>query len=199
MFVLSAVWAATWQNQHNDLCTQRGLRSAWASARSDQSLRCTHEESLDPYKATHWAHIKEIRLGGCPGSSESLQGACRWFCRTVAHLSYLIWFWCVLFCSFSSFTALHLTTLVSILARIICEPSQVLLAGGQRLFFSGIYRFRSTLRLTRLKISEILTGRKLQIKMSRAGYGNRSYQFLMISLFHLRRWFCHISWRLFDI
>ena len=30
------------------LCAQRRLRSAWASAQSDQSLRCPHEESLDP-------------------------------------------------------------------------------------------------------------------------------------------------------
>ena len=28
------------------LCAQRRLRSAWASAQSYQSLRCTHEESL---------------------------------------------------------------------------------------------------------------------------------------------------------
>ena len=34
------------------LCAQRRLRSAWASAQSDQSLRCTHEESLGPL-ATH--------------------------------------------------------------------------------------------------------------------------------------------------
>ena len=33
-------WAATWQNQHNDICAQRRLRSAWASAQSDQSLHC---------------------------------------------------------------------------------------------------------------------------------------------------------------
>ena len=38
----------SWQNQQNDLCTQRRLRSAWASAQSDQSLRCLHEESLGP-------------------------------------------------------------------------------------------------------------------------------------------------------
>ena len=29
------------------LCAQRRLRSAWASAQSDQRLRCPHEESLD--------------------------------------------------------------------------------------------------------------------------------------------------------
>ena len=31
------------------LCAQRRLRSAWAFARSNQSLRCPHEESLGPY------------------------------------------------------------------------------------------------------------------------------------------------------
>ena len=30
------------------LCAQRRLRSAWASAQSDQSLRCPHEEALGP-------------------------------------------------------------------------------------------------------------------------------------------------------
>ena len=34
-------WAAAWQNQQTDLCTQRRLRSAWASARSYQSSQCT--------------------------------------------------------------------------------------------------------------------------------------------------------------
>ena len=52
-----AFWTASWpnqqndicahenlaeacQNQHNDLYTQQRLRSAWASAQSDQSLCC---------------------------------------------------------------------------------------------------------------------------------------------------------------
>ena len=30
------------------VCTQQRLRSAWASAQSDLSLRCPHEESLGP-------------------------------------------------------------------------------------------------------------------------------------------------------
>ena len=30
------------------LCTQGRLRSAWASAQSDQSLCCPHEETLGP-------------------------------------------------------------------------------------------------------------------------------------------------------
>ena len=42
------IWAAAWQNQQNDLCTQQRLRSAWVSAQSDPSLRCPHEETLGP-------------------------------------------------------------------------------------------------------------------------------------------------------
>ena len=30
------------------VCAERRLRSAWASAQSDQSLRCPHEETLGP-------------------------------------------------------------------------------------------------------------------------------------------------------
>ena len=40
--------AASWQNQQNGMCAQRRLWSAWASAQSDQSLRCPHEENLGP-------------------------------------------------------------------------------------------------------------------------------------------------------
>ena len=41
-------WATSWQNQQNGMCVQRRLRSAWASAQSDQGLRCPHEEILGP-------------------------------------------------------------------------------------------------------------------------------------------------------
>ena len=37
---LESIWATACQNQQNDLCTQQRLRSAWASALSDQSLLC---------------------------------------------------------------------------------------------------------------------------------------------------------------
>ena len=40
------IWAASWQNKQNGMCAQRRLRSA--SAQSDQSLCCPHEESLGP-------------------------------------------------------------------------------------------------------------------------------------------------------
>ena len=71
---IKSIWAATWQNQQNGMCAQRRLKSAWASAQSDQSLRCPHEENLGlsyPFSAQR----RLIRLGGCPGWSESLLGA----------------------------------------------------------------------------------------------------------------------------
>ena len=45
----SSSWAASWQNQQNGMCAQRRLRSALASAQSDQSLHCPLEESLGPW------------------------------------------------------------------------------------------------------------------------------------------------------
>ena len=41
-------WAASWQNLQNGMCAQRKLRSAWASAQSDQSLPFPYERSLGP-------------------------------------------------------------------------------------------------------------------------------------------------------
>ena len=70
------------------LCAQRRLRSAWASAQSDQSLRCPHEESLGPQLPIKRTAKTLIRLGGCPGWSESSLGAqtfC-WFCDVAAHI-----------------------------------------------------------------------------------------------------------------
>ena len=70
------------------LCAQRRLRPAWASTQSDQSLRCPHEESLGPYLPVERTAKTLIRLGGCPGWSESsldAQSFC-WFCHVAAHL-----------------------------------------------------------------------------------------------------------------
>ena len=39
-------WAASWQNHQNGMCLR--LRSAWASAQSDQSSRCAHWVVKDP-------------------------------------------------------------------------------------------------------------------------------------------------------
>ena len=72
-------------------CAQRKLRSALASAQSDQSLRCINEESLDPSLPIERTAKSLIRLGGCPGWSESslsAQPLC-WFCHDAAHI--LMW------------------------------------------------------------------------------------------------------------
>ena len=42
------IWATSWQNQQNDMCAQQRLRSAWASAQSDQSLLCAQLVAKDP-------------------------------------------------------------------------------------------------------------------------------------------------------
>ena len=66
-------WAAAWQNQQNAMCTRRRLRSAWASAQSDQSLcgcpgwsessLCIQWVAKDP-AFLHAAAKTLIRLGG---------------------------------------------------------------------------------------------------------------------------------------
>ena len=58
-------WAAARQNQQNDLCAQRRPRSAWASARSDQSLRCTLNGWLKTQGFFMPTARTLIRLGEC--------------------------------------------------------------------------------------------------------------------------------------
>ena len=74
-FVYSTIWATSWQNQQNDMCAQRRLRSAWASAQTDQSLHCPHEEALGSQLPIRRTAKTLIRLGGCSGWSESSLGA----------------------------------------------------------------------------------------------------------------------------
>ena len=62
------------------LCAQRRLRSAWASAQSDQRLRYPHEESLGPLLPIERTAKTLIRLGRCPGWSESSLGAQSFLC-----------------------------------------------------------------------------------------------------------------------
>ena len=54
-------WAASWQNQQNGMCAQQRLRSAWASAQSDQNL-CAWRKPRS--LATHWAHSKDFDQTG---------------------------------------------------------------------------------------------------------------------------------------
>ena len=58
-----STWATAWQNQQNDMCAQRRFRSAWASAQSDQSLRCPHEEALRPWLPIERTAKTLVRLG----------------------------------------------------------------------------------------------------------------------------------------
>ena len=56
------------------MCAQWKLRSAWASAHSDQSLRYPHEDSLGPELPAERTMKTLIRLGECPDWSESSAG-----------------------------------------------------------------------------------------------------------------------------
>ena len=59
------IWAVSRQNQQNGMCAQQRLGSAWASMRSG---------SQGP-KLYSWGQRRLIRLGRCPGWSESSLGA----------------------------------------------------------------------------------------------------------------------------
>ena len=70
------------------VCAQRKLRSAWASAQFDQSLRCALNGLLRTQAFFMRTAKSLIRLGGCPGWSESSLGAqshC-WFCHEAAQM-----------------------------------------------------------------------------------------------------------------
>ena len=56
-FISQHKWAALWQNQQNGMCAQRRLRSAWASAQSDQSSLAAWRKLRS--LATHWAHSED--------------------------------------------------------------------------------------------------------------------------------------------
>ena len=83
------IWATSLQNKQNDFCTQRRLRSTWAYAQSNQSLHCLHEETLGPQLPIMGTAKTLIRLGGCPGWSESsvsAQSFC-WFCHEAPQIT----------------------------------------------------------------------------------------------------------------
>ena len=58
-----------------DMCAQRWLKSACASAQSDKSLRCMHEETLYRLLSKMRPAKILIRLRECAGWSESSLGA----------------------------------------------------------------------------------------------------------------------------
>ena len=55
------------------MCAQRRLKSAWASAQSDQSLHCPLEERILSYPLSTQRRL--IKLSRCPGWSETSLGA----------------------------------------------------------------------------------------------------------------------------
>ena len=65
------IWAATWEKVPSYMWAQRRLKSACASAQSDQSLRCPHEETLHPYLSKMRSVKILIRLCKCADRSES--------------------------------------------------------------------------------------------------------------------------------
>ena len=66
------IWASTWQNLQNGMCAKRRLRSAWAPL-SLISLCCLHKAWV--LSCPLCAQQRLIRLGRCPGWSESSLGA----------------------------------------------------------------------------------------------------------------------------
>ena len=75
IFKNKSIWAASWQNQQNGMCAQWRLRSAWSFAQSDEvfAVRMTKPWILS-YPQDH-TEKSLIRLGNCPGWSESSLGA----------------------------------------------------------------------------------------------------------------------------
>ena len=86
------------------MCAQRRLRSAWASAQSDQNFRCPHEESLGPYLPTERASKTMIRLvlvgrdpakSLVPSSVRYNPDAKSYIFRTsFIHIQVVLWFVC---------------------------------------------------------------------------------------------------------
>ena len=83
------IWAAAWQNQRNNLCAQQRLRSAWASAQSDESSLSAWR-NIGPL-TTYWAHSEDSDQTGQMPRSMGAQSFC-WFCRETAQTSF--WKFC---------------------------------------------------------------------------------------------------------
>ena len=69
------IWAATWENVLFDMCAQRRLKSACASAQTDKSLRCSHDQTFHPWLSKMRPVKILIRLRECADWSESSLGA----------------------------------------------------------------------------------------------------------------------------
>ena len=75
-------------DQQNDLCAQQRLRSAWASAQSDQSLRCPPEGSFGPQLPIE--HTAKTLIRGSHAQADlNLRWAHRsfcWFCHEAGYV-----------------------------------------------------------------------------------------------------------------
>ena len=95
------IWAAAWQNKKNAMCAQRRLRSAWASAQSDQSLRC---RIYRLFLSLRWVHISFC-----------------WFCRAAAHMVLKNRYWIPKSMKNDRFTAGSVTWLKLGIHICVCE------------------------------------------------------------------------------
>ena len=81
------IWAASWQNQQNGMCAQRRLGS-WKMICPVWSVFAVRMKKAWVLSYAMSAQRKLIRLGGCPGWSESLLGAPSFclFCHVAVHI-----------------------------------------------------------------------------------------------------------------
>ena len=70
-----SIWPATWEKVPFNICAQIRLKSACASAQTDQSINCPREETLIPWLSKMRRMNILIRLRECAGWSESSLGA----------------------------------------------------------------------------------------------------------------------------
>ena len=110
---MMGLWAATSENVPSNICAQRRLKSACASAQSDLSLQCPHEETLylwlsklRPmkilYRLREWMHRLIWILAGCAGTFSDiniLMNCCFEIFTTILFLKFvqsiLLTWWCV--------------------------------------------------------------------------------------------------------
>ena len=71
-------WTAMWENEPSDIYALRRHRSSCASAQSDQSFHCPHEETLHSWLSKMRPVKILIRLRKCAGWSESSLGGHIW-------------------------------------------------------------------------------------------------------------------------
>ena len=114
------------------VCTQRSLRSAWASAQSDQSISC----ALSRYLKTQAFFMRTakalVRLGRCPGWSESSLGT-QAFCWFV--MLRLIWmFMQTKLCTSKTLKKIKWDANINLYSEVCNQPNQ-----------TGVLSYRSKL------------------------------------------------------